>query len=398
MNDPVLVGVLCGVTGLVLGVAAMLSYRFSERRRAVHMDVDEPEMPQGAAEVLAVVGRAYVVVDEVDGVVRANPSAYAFGLVRGHHIYHDALLALTSKVRTDGIIVDRRYELPRGPLGEGTWVVQLRVAPLGDDYILVLAEDRTELTRTEAVRHDFVANVSHELKTPVGAIGLLAEALDDAAEDPAAVRRFAGRLSVESVRLGALVQDIIELSRLQSKDTIDSAEAVDLNAVAIEAADRVRTEAETRDIEVKVVGRIGGEVYGDADQLMTALRNLVDNAVSYSPDGTRVAVGLKSVNGLAQVTVTDQGKGISADEQERIFERFYRVDDARSRQTGGTGLGLSIVKHVVANHGGEVTVWSQPGKGSTFTVRFAEIEPDHPGHSGDDSIVEEENAPRGTQS
>ncbi|MFC7401969.1 sensor histidine kinase [Citricoccus sp. GCM10030269] len=352
----------------------MLAFRASERSRAVHLSVDEPSVPAGAAEVLSVIGRAYVLVDAVNGVVRANPSAYAFGLVRGHHLAREDLLALTDRVRSDGIIVDRKYELPRGPLGQGTLVVQLRIAPLADEYILLLADDRTEISRTEAMRHDFVANVSHELKTPVGAISLLAEAIDDAADDEDAVRRFAGRLSIESTRLAALVQDIIELSRLQGKDTVRAGQSVDLNTMVNEAVDRSRMQAEARQITIRVAGHVDSTVHGDPDQLMTALRNLIDNAVRYSPDGTTVGVGLKSVRGLAQVSVTDQGVGIPEDEQDRIFERFYRIDAARSRQTGGTGLGLSIVKHVISNHGGEVTVWSQLGRGSTFTVRLPQME------------------------
>ncbi|XNZ00386.1 sensor histidine kinase [Micrococcus luteus] len=388
--DPVIIGLLCGAIGLAVGVASMLAFRASERSRTVDLTVDEPTLPPGAAEVLSVIGRAYVVVDAVDGVVRANPSAYAFGLVRGYRLVHDQLRELTGRVRAEGVTVERRYELPRGPLGQGSIVVQLRVAPLDNEHILILADDRTEITRTEAMRDDFVVNVSHELKTPVGAISLLAEALDDAAEDEDAVHRFAGRLQIESVRLAALVQDIIELSRLQSKDIVHEGRPVDMEKVVTDAVDRLRLTADARDITLKVGGSIPHPVHGDADQLMTAVRNLVDNAVRYSPDHTTVGVGLSAVDGLAQVTVTDQGIGISPEEQERVFERFYRVDTARSRQTGGTGLGLSIVKHVIANHGGEVTVWSQPGRGSTFTVRL----PLWSGGDQDHSVVEDVDATR----
>jgi len=310
VTDPVVVGVVCGLIGLALGVLSMVAFRVSERSRAVHLTVGEPSIPDGAAEVLSVIGRAYVVVDAVNGVVRANPSAYAFGLVRGHSLVHEELLELTDRVRADGIIVDRRYELPRGPVGQGILVVQLRVAPLADEYILILADDRSEISRTEAMRHDFVVNVSHELKTPVGAISLLAEAIDDGADDEEAVRRFAGRLSVESARLAALVQDIIELSRLQAKDTVRAGQPVDLNRIVGEAVDRSRLQAEARNIDIKVAGRVDSTVHGDPDQLMTALRNLIDNAVRYSPDDTTVGVGLKSVRGLAQVSVSDQGVGI----------------------------------------------------------------------------------------
>ncbi|MDY6055189.1 sensor histidine kinase [Micrococcus sp.] len=377
--DPVIIGLLCGAVGLFIGVASMLAFRASERSRAVDLAVEEPTLTPGAAEVLSVIGRAYVVVDAVDGVVRANPSAYAFGLVRGHSLVHAELAELTGSVRADGVILERRLELSRGPLGRSSIVVEVRVAPLDEEYILILADDRTDLTRTEAMRHDFVVNVSHELKTPVGAISLLSEAIADAAEDEDAVRRFAGRLGVESTRLAALVQDIIEFSRLQAKDVVQEGRAVDLEALVVDAVDRLRLTAEARGIEIKVGGHVRNPVHGDPDQLLTAVRNLVDNAVRYSPEGTTVGVGLASRDGLAQVTVTDQGMGIPPEEQERVFERFYRVDAARSRQTGGTGLGLSIVKHVVRNHGGEVTLWSEPGRGSTFTIRLPEWEDAAPG-------------------
>lgn len=372
--DPLLIGVISGLIGLALGVCGMLAFNLSERQRREVVDVDEPTLPDGSAEVLAVVGRAFVVVDAVDGVVRASPGAYAFGLVRGHTLVHRELLEMTGRVRRDGVIDERDLELPRGPLGQGTIVVQVRVAPLGEEYILLLADDRTEITRTEAIRNDFVANVSHELKTPVGAISLLAEALEDSPDDEEAVRRFAKRMHKESARLAALVQDIIELSRLQGADIVQQGKAVDLNTVIADAVDRSRLPAESKNISLVVGGRVEGKVYGDPDLLVTAFRNLIDNAVRYSPENTQVGIGLRAADGLVSVSISDQGDGMSPEDQERVFERFYRVDAARSRHTGGTGLGLSIVKHVVSNHGGEVTVWSQLGNGSTFTVRLPEME------------------------
>ncbi len=372
--DPLTIGLLAGLIGLALGSFGVLAFGLSDRQRRRLQEVAEPTLPDGAAEVLSVVGRAYVVVDAIDGVVRASPAAYAFGLVRGHTMVHSELLGLTARVRRDGVIEERQLELPRGPLGQGTIVVQVRVAPIGEEYILLLADDRTEITRTEAMRNDFVANVSHELKTPVGAISLLAEAIDDAADDAEAVRRFAGRMHKEARRLGALVQDIIELSRLQGADVVQGGTEVDLNAVVAEAVDRNKLTAESRHIELSVGGNIGVPVFGDAELLTTALRNLIDNAIRYAPERSKVGVGLRVREGLATVSVTDQGPGITPDQQDRIFERFYRLDDARSRQTGGTGLGLSIVKHVISQHGGEVSVWSQPGQGSTFTVRLPEME------------------------
>lgn len=372
--NPLLIVLVAGLAGLALGVGGMVAFRASEAQRVRLLYEDEPSLPDGAAEVLSIIGRAYVIVDAIDGVVRASPAAYAFGLVRGHTVVHSELLDLTRRVRRDGVIEQEQLELPRGPLGQGTIVVQVRVAALGAEYILILADDRTEITRTEEIRNDFVANVSHELKTPVGAISLLAEAIDDAAEDEVAVRRFAQRMHKESGRLSALVQDIIELSRLQGADVVRRGKAVDLNSVIAEAVDRNKLPAESKRIDIVVGGSVSAPVYGDRDLLMTAFRNLIDNAIRYSPEGTRVGIGLRDREGLVEVSVTDQGAGITSEEQERIFERFYRVDAARSRQTGGTGLGLSIVKHVVSNHGGEVTVWSQAGQGSTFTVRLPEME------------------------
>ena len=372
--DPLIIAIIAGFVGLALGVVGMHAFRVSEWQRAAGIDVDEPTMPEGATEVLASLGLAYIVVDTVDGVVRANPSAYAFGLVRGHTVVHQELLNLTSRVRADGVIIDQEYELPRGLQGEMSIVVHLRVAPLGDEYILILADDRTEFSRIEAVRNDFVANVSHELKTPVGAISLLTETIEDAADDEDAVKRFSQRLHKESYRLAALVQDIIELSRVQGKNIVHQGTPVDLNEVFSEAVDRSRLPAESKNIEIRLGGTLPRRVHGDADQLMMAFRNLIDNAVRYSPENTRVGIGLSSRDGIAQVTITDQGIGIAQEDQERIFERFYRVDPARSRASGGTGLGLSIVRHAVEGHGGTITVDSVLGEGTTFTVTLP-IEP-----------------------
>jgi two-component system sensor histidine kinase SenX3 len=178
----------------------------------------------------------------------------------------------------------------------------------------------------------------------------------------------------ESARLAALVQDIIELSRLQGANVAQQGHPVDINDVISEAVDRSQLPAESKNIQIVIGGRADAKVYGDQDLLVTALRNLIDNAIRYSPENTRVGIGVRSKEGLVSVSVTDQGEGLSPEDQERVFERFYRVDAARSRHTGGTGLGLSIVKHVVSNHGGEVTLWSQPGQGSTFTLRLPEME------------------------
>lgn len=364
---------VAGLLGLAVGLAAALAFRVSEReRQAEPVETPADGLDEGVAAVLAVLRSAAVVVTLDGTVVRASAAAHAFGLVRSDRVAHEEVRALTAAVARDGEIRDAELELPRGPLGGATILVQLRVAPLGIRHVLLLAEDRTEARRVEAIRRDFVVNVSHELKTPVGALALLAETVEQAAEDPEAVRRFAARIQTESTRLSHLVQEIIELSRLQVEDPLGQARTVPLDDVVHEAVDRARTGATAKEIVLESGGDRGAHVWGDHDLLVTAVRNLLDNAIAYSDPGTRIAVGttLRADEGLVEVAVVDQGIGIPTDQQDRLFERFYRVDEARSRDTGGTGLGLSIVKHIAADHGGEVTVWSEPGQGSTFTIRL----------------------------
>ncbi|MDY3049250.1 MAG: ATP-binding protein [Rothia sp. (in: high G+C Gram-positive bacteria)] len=366
--NPTFVALVAALLGLIIGVVSMFAVQRSERQRALWADVEEPTLSDGAAEVLAVIGRAYVVVDAVDGVVQASPGAYALGLVRGHTVVSDQILEMIGAVRSKGIIVERELVLTRGFYDQGRLVLNVRVAPVGDEYILVLADDRTEIARAQTVRTDFVANVSHELKTPVGAVGLMAEAIESSADDPESVLYFSGKLKKEAKRLGALVQDVIELSRLQSTDMVVSSKLVRVEQVVAEAVDRNRLTAEGKEIELLVGGSVGRPVHGDPELLGTAVRNLIENAVRYSPERTKVGIGMDVKGDTVRISVKDQGPGIPDDEQDRIFERFYRVDPARSRQTGGTGLGLSIVKHIVGLHGGEVTLWSQVGAGSTFTM------------------------------
>jgi two-component system sensor histidine kinase SenX3 len=250
------------------------------------------------------------------------------------------------------------------------------VAPLPDDLVVVLADDQTYARRIEETRRDFVVNISHELKTPIGAISLLAEAAEDAADDPPAVRKFASRLSVESARLSDLVSQIIDLSRLQADDPLANAEEVDIDEILADAVDRCHVDAQQRQVSLTVAGTTGCRVLGSSRQLSVAVGNLVENAVVYSDPGARVVVAAhrqaRSDDDYVEITVSDNGIGIPSGELERIFERFYRVDYARSRANGGTGLGLAIVKHIAATHGGEVSVWSQPGHGSTFTIRIPE--------------------------
>jgi two-component system sensor histidine kinase SenX3 len=248
--------------------------------------------------------------------------------------------------------------------------VVVEIVPLGRALVLVTGDDVTESRRLDAVRRDFVANVSHELKTPVGALSLLSEATSDAADDPEAIRRFAGRMQHESARLTELVNELIELSRLQDPGRPMDIEQIDVESVIDEAVDATRTSAQAKRIELERAPAVGVRLQGDRVQLVTAMRNLLANAITYSPEDTRIGIGVRVDDGLVEIGVSDQGIGIPLADQERVFERFYRVDPARSRETGGTGLGLSIVKHVAARHGGEVTLWSVEGSGSTFTLRL----------------------------
>ena len=365
--------VVAGLVGVLVGCLAVLASRHGERARSAPVPepvADDGELPPGVPALLAVLGGPAVVVDVADEVVRASPSAHAAGLVRGRELASPELVETVRASRRDGEVREIELELGGRPGGPGRRVLGLRVAPLGTLHVVALGTDRTEARRLEEVRRDFVVNVSHELKTPVGALGLLAEATADAADDPPAVRRFAGRMQKEASRLAELVHDVVELSRLQDGVPPTRPAEVDVDAVVAEAVDRCRSTAESRGIAVEVGDPSAARVTGDAELLTTAVRNLVDNALRYSDAGTRVGVGVQCSDGWVEVSVTDQGIGIGPEERERVFERFYRVDPARSRVTGGTGLGLSIVKHVAAGHGGDVRLWSQVGQGSTFTLRL----------------------------
>jgi two-component system sensor histidine kinase SenX3 len=357
---------LAALIGAVVAGGAVLAWHISDRQQHTVPEVAEPVVPTGVATVLSVLRSSAVVVGEDDQVLKASAPAYAFGLVRGHEMVVRELRELVHDVRRDGQIRESEMEISGSGIGNRT--VTARVAPLGSRLVLALVEDRTREKRVEAVRRDFVANVSHELKTPVGAIRLLAEAVADAADDPEAVQHFSQRMLTESDRLTHLVQQIIELSRLQGDDSLDSPVEVSVDDVIATAVDTSAIDADARRISLVTGGERGLTVIGSAEQITAAVGNLVANAVAYSGDGSRVLVSARSDGEQVQIAVVDQGIGIPADEIDRIFERFYRVDPARHRSTGGTGLGLSIVKHVAATHGGDVRVWSVEGQGSTFTL------------------------------
>jgi two-component system sensor histidine kinase SenX3 len=372
--NPIGLAIVALVVGLAIGallVWAALRTRQAEPSPTV--DMAEPVVPVGVAEVLQVLPAAGVVVGANDEVLQANMTAKSLGLVRGSRISVPELAQLVRSVRrrSDARSVD--LQISRGTR-VGLIYLTARVAPLDESLILILADDRTAARRIEETRRDFVANISHELKTPIGAISLLAEAVEDAADDPAAVRKFASRMGIESARLTDLVGQIIELSRLQSDDPLADPEIVEIDEVLADAVERRRMDAERRQITVAIGGVAGSRVLGNSRQLGVAVGNLVENAIVYSDTGARVVVAAhvqaRSDDDYVEITVSDNGIGIPAAELDRIFERFYRVDYARSRANGGTGLGLAIVKHIAAIHGGEVRVWSQVGQGSTFTIRI----------------------------
>lgn len=368
------VAIVAILAGLLLG--SLLTWAVQRRPRAPESPDfdDEPSVvPEGVSEVLEALRSSAVVVGPHDEVLQASAPARTLGLVRGSRVVAPELLDLVRTVRRDRLIRTMDLEIQRGARAASTYF-SARVAPLAEDLILILADDRTAARRIEETRRDFVANVSHELKTPIGAISLLAEAVEEASDDPPAVRKFAGRMTIESARLNALVAQIIDLSRLQADDPLAAPEEVDIDQVLAEAVDRSRVDAERHQVSLTVAGTKGCQVLGNVRQLGVAVSNLVENALIYSDPGARVVVAARlqarSDDDYVEITVSDNGIGIGPADLQRIFERFYRVDYARSRANGGTGLGLSIVKHIAATHGGEVAVWSQPGRGSTFTVRI----------------------------
>ncbi|MGB7449455.1 MAG: ATP-binding protein [Ornithinimicrobium sp.] len=376
---------------VVVGIGLLLILRRPGSGRDPGSVATEPSAPDppdpavrladGVAELLAATRSGGFVVGRDNRVLHATSSASTFGLVRGNDIVHPGLKDLYRTVLDDGRTREGELESARGPVGAGRLLIGARVVRIGDGLILILIEDRTQARRVEEVRRDFVVNVSHELKTPVGGLSLLAEAVEGAADDPEAVRRFSRRMKVEAERLTRLVSEIVDLSRLQTEDLLTELMLVDVASCAGEAVEQTRLIAGERAVTSRIASpREGLRVYGEPELITTAVRNLVTNAIAYSEDGTRVSVITRRVDDIVEVKVSDQGRGISPSDQERIFERFYRVDPARSRMTGGTGLGLSIVKHICSNLGGEVRLWSQEGQGSTFTIRL-------PGVVDDDSPV-----------
>lgn len=364
--DPTLQVLLAAALGALVAGGAVLAWHVSDRQQHTARISGEPVLQPAVAQVLSVLRSSAVVVDGDDDVLKASAPAYALGLVRGQRLRNEELADVIRAVRRDGQIRETEIVMHRGPMPSRT--VTARVAPLGTKLVLALVEDRTRERQVEAIRRDFVANISHELKTPVGAIRILAEALQDASDDPEAVERFSGRMLTETERLSRLISQVIELQRLQGDDPVDQPERVLVEGVVQQAVDISSTDAQAKRIRIVTECEPQLLTLGNRGQITAAVSNLVANAVAYSDHDSTVTVRAKRAGSDVEISVIDQGIGIPSEELERIFERFYRVDPARHRSTGGTGLGLSIVKHVAATHGGDVRVWSMEGQGSTFTL------------------------------
>ncbi len=357
--------------GAGLGVGAVLAPRIAERKRRRAAEESGITVSEMLAHIVSLSPVGIVVVDTYRDVVYTNQRARELGLVRDRLLDDRAWLAAQRTLTTGEDVEIDLSPRRRAQPGRSGLSVRGHVRLLTEEdrrFAVVYVDDQSEHARMEATRRDFVANVSHELKTPVGAMGVLAEALLASADDPDTVRRFSEKMVAESNRLANMVGELIELSRLQGAEPLPDLEAVDVDTVVAEALSRYKIAADNADIAITTDAPTGYKVLGDQPLLVTALANLVSNAIAYSPKGSPVSISRRRRGENIEISVTDRGIGIDAADQERVFERFFRVDKARSRATGGTGLGLAIVKHVAANHNGSIRLWSQPGTGSTFTL------------------------------
>lgn len=360
--------------GFVIGIGLVGLIIWAYRARAKVMEESSTDVPQGTVDVLDSMDDAACVIDSSGLVLAISHAAARFGIEIGATLDNQELRQLVRTVRSTAASATETMRLTRPGFSLDPRLVSARASTLGARLTLLIIRDVTEQERLDQVRRDFVANTSHELKTPVGAVSLLAEAVDSAADDPAQVRIFAARMSAEAARLGQLTGRIMSLSRLQATDGVTDFDPVAIDEVIASSIEAHAVQADSGGVELTKGGDRGAFVRGDAQILVEAVGNLVANAIVYSPSGSRVGVGVKIEGDTVEIAVSDQGIGISESDRERIFERFYRADEARSRRTGGTGLGLSIVKHATQRHGGEVRVWSRPSRGSTFTMVLPRID------------------------
>lgn len=315
---------------------------------------------------------AVTVIDRGANVILSNTRAHEMAIVHDRTL-NPELRGAAKEVYADKESRDIELSVAKRRTGNRVTQVRALIKPLtlvDDRFLIIYGTDESESVRMENARRDFVANVSHELKTPVGGMSLLAEALLDSPEDVEHVEYFGTKLLDESHRMGELISELISLSKLQGAEALPEMAPVRVDDVINEAMRRNQFTAEAAGTELTKSEPSGVLVIGDRSLLVTAVSNLLSNAINYSPKATPVSVTQKVIDDVVHIRVTDRGIGIAPADQERVFERFYRVDRARSRATGGTGLGLAIVKHVVANHGGNIKLWSRPGTGSTFTIEL----------------------------
>lgn len=368
VSNDVFVAVILVVAVLATG-ATVLVFRAVRPRPSA---VSEESFTDIASRLVSVLATAGFVVDDSLAVVRATNSAIALGLVSGRDIRSSEIRQLVRQAKDSESTYSVDFELPLAAGGEVRFL-HARAVSVGSGFVLVLVEDNTEARDFETIRRDFIANVTHEIKTPIGAITLLSEAMEGALDDPTRMHKFADSLRREARRLSKLVTEIIQLSRVESSDILSSARPSNIAAIIREALERTGVIAEANKIDINAKYPDDVWVMGDSELLTVAVKNLLENAIQYSDSGQPVGVGVSSENGHVDIIVTDQGVGIPSEEQARVFERFYRVDESRDRTTGGTGLGLSLVKHIALSHRGEVTLFSQPGVGSTFTIRLPRL-------------------------
>jgi two-component system sensor histidine kinase SenX3 len=328
-------------------------------------------LPIEVLNLLEAIDVEFLVLDKQDNVISNSTQVNTSGLIKDGRIIFHPITNLVKKARRNSEHQIDELLLPRNQFSRATVQRSVNVVPIGTEgQVAVLIQDESESQRLDATRRDFVSNISHELKTPIGGLSILGEAILEAINDPEALRNFAARIGTETKRLSKLVQEIINLSRVQDTNPLEGSNLIELNDVITEAIDSTKITAENRNIQILFQNCEELFVIGEKTQLVTAVKNILDNAINYSPESTMISVQLRKNEDIGEITIKDQGIGISESDLERIFERFYRVDPARSRETGGTGLGLSIVKHIITNHGGEISVWSTPGAGSTFTLQL----------------------------
>ncbi|WP_188437159.1 sensor histidine kinase [Microbacterium murale] len=368
------IALLALAVGLAIGIGLAALVFWAYRARAKVVEESSTRVPQGTVDVLESMDDAACVIDSSGLVLAISHAAARFGIEVGATLDNPELRELVRTVRSIGASSTETMRITRPGVSLDPRLVSARASELAARLTLLIIRDVTEQERLDQMRRDFVANTSHELKTPVGAVSLLAEAIESAADDPAQVRIFASRISAEAARLGQLTGRIMSLSRLQTADGANDFGPVAIDEVVAASIEAHAVQADSAGVELMRGGDRGVFVRGDLQILIEAVGNLVANAILYSPTGSRVGVGVKIEGETVEIAVSDQGIGISESDRERIFERFYRADEARSRRTGGTGLGLSIVKHATQRHGGEVRVWSRPSRGSTFTMVLPRID------------------------